>query len=110
MRSLTKSPMALALTALKVAESALPAYSHPKSPHKYTQHQMFAILALRDFLQTDYRGIIQILSEWSDLRNALGLDKLPNYSTLCRAQKRLLKKGAFSNSLKQHSEAHEEAA
>lgn len=94
MRSLTKSPLAFAKTALAAAQAELPPYSHPKSPHKFTQHQLFAILALRDFLRTDYRGIIQMLSEWSDLRKALGLEKLPHYSTLCYAEQRLLKKRA----------------
>jgi hypothetical protein len=110
MPSLTKSPLAFAVTALKVAEAALPPYSHPKSPHKFTQAQLFAILALRDFLKTDYRGVIAMLSEWTDLREALGLRRLPHYSTLCYAEKRLLKKGAFSNSSSQQWSKREEAA
>ena len=94
MRSLTKSPLAFARTALAAAEAELPPYSNPKSPHKFTQHQLFAILALRDFLRTDYRGIIRMLSEWSDLRQVLGLERLPHYSTLCYAEHRMLKKRA----------------
>ncbi len=94
MRSLTKSPLAFAKTALVTAEAELPPYSHPKSPHKFTQPQLFAILALRDFLRTDYRGIINILAEWSDLREVLRLQQLPHYSTLCYAEQRLLKKRA----------------
>ena len=96
-RSLTKSPIALVQTALKVARRSLPAYSHPKSPHKYTQHQLFACLALKQFLKTDFRGLVQMLSEWSDLRDALGLEDVPHPSTLCYARRRLLKKGALSN-------------
>lgn len=94
MRSLTKSPLAFAKTALLTAEAKLPPYSHPKSPHKFTQPQLLAILALRDFLRTDYRGIVNILAEWSDLREVLKLEMLPHYSTLCYAEKRLLKKRA----------------
>ena len=94
MRKTTKSPLALATTALKVAQQGLPAYSHPKSPHSYTQHQLFACLALMQFFKTDLRGICQMLAEWSDLRQALGLEKVPHYSTLCYARRRLLKKGA----------------
>ncbi len=48
---------------------------------------------LRQFLKTDYRGIIQMLCDFSDLRKVLGLKKVPHYSTLCYAEKRLLKKG-----------------
>ena len=96
-RSLTKSPLALAKTALATAEKALPAYSCPKSRHDFSQHQLFACLVLKEFLKTDYRGLVQMLTEWSDLRQALGLKKVPHYSTLCYAQQRLLKKGVFSN-------------
>jgi hypothetical protein len=97
MRSLTKSPVAFARTALATARAELPAYSHPKSPHKFTQPQLVAMLALKDFLRTDYRGVIAYLSDWTDLRRALELTRLPNYSTLCYAQKRLLKKRAPQN-------------
>jgi hypothetical protein len=93
-RSLTKSTLAFARVACQVAQESLPAYSSPKSPHLYTQHQLFALLALRIFLKSDYRGILQTLSEWSDLRKVLRLRKnhLPDHSTLVKAQKRLLKK------------------
>ena len=94
MSTMTKSPTAFAKAALDAATESLKPYSHPNSPHKFTQPQIFAILALKDFMKTDYRGIIQILSEWSDLRNILGLKRLPHYSTLCYAQRRLLKKRA----------------
>ena len=93
MRSTTKSALTLAREAKAAAEHALPRYSHPCSPHKFTQHQLFAILVLRQFLQMDYRGIAQALSEWSDLREALGLKRVPHYSTLCLAEQRLLKGG-----------------
>jgi hypothetical protein len=76
----TKSPIALAKAALAAGKRALPDYSHPFSPHKFTQPQLFAILALRQFLKTDYRGIVQMLSEWSDLRQVLGLTGVPHYS------------------------------
>lgn len=92
MRTLTKSTLAFARTALETGKRSLPAYSHSKSPHKYTQPQLFAILSLRDFLGMDYRGITAILAEWSDLRAVLGLTEVPHYSTLCYAERKLLKK------------------
>lgn len=107
MRSMTKSPVALCREALAVAEKALPAYSSHFSRKDFTQHQLFAILVLRQFFKTDYRGIVHLLSEWSDLRKALALTHVPHYSTLCYAQRRLLKRGLwtpssppFSNGLK----------
>ena len=90
---MTKSPVALAKQALLAAKAALPTYSSHYSRHDYTQYQLFAILVLRQFLKTDYRGIIQMLLDFSDLRNVMGLKKVPPYSTLCYAEKRLLKKG-----------------
>lgn len=94
MRSLTKSPLAFLRVAFEAGQAALPAYSCPKSPHKYTQAQLFAILALKEFLQLDYRGVVAHLADWSDAREALGLQQLPNFSTLKYAQDRLLEKGA----------------
>lgn len=99
MRSTTKSAVALAREALRAARRGLPKYSHPNSRKEYTQHQHFAILTLRQFFRTDYRGIVQLLFEWSDLRKALGLTQVPHYSTLCYAEQRILKGGASRPSL-----------
>jgi len=90
----TKSPIALAKVALGVGREALARYSHPKSPHKFTQPQLFALLVLKQFFKLDYRGLVSWLQEWPRLQEALELKSVPNYSTLCYAQRRLLKKGA----------------
>ena len=103
MREMTKSPLALAKEALKVAQDALAPYSSPFSPKIFTQPQLFAILALRQFFKTDYRGIAQMLNDFSDLRKVLALKKTPHYSTLCYAEQRLLKEGFFKNCLVQFS-------
>lgn len=92
MRKLTRSPLAFARAAVKTGQKALAPYSHPKSPHKYTQPQLFALLALKEFLRLDYRGLVQTVAEWSDLRAALGLKQVPDHSTVAKAEKRLLKK------------------
>ena len=96
MRTMTKSPVRLAKEALKVAETALSPYSSRFSKKDFTQPQLFAILILRQFFKTDYRGIVQVLHDFSELRGTLKLKKVPHYSTLCYAQKRLLKKGLSS--------------
>ena len=93
MRAMTKSPVALAKQALTVAQAALPAYSSRFSKKDFTQPQLFAILALRQFFRTDYRGTVQLLHDFSELRSALKLKKIPHYSTLCYAEQRLVKKG-----------------
>ena len=95
---MTKSPRAVAREALRLARKALPAYSSPYSRKDYTQHQLFAVLALKTFLKTDYRGAAQFLKDFAEIRGDLGLDKVPHYSTLCYAERRLLKKGRSSAS------------
>jgi len=97
---MTKSPRAVAREALLVARDALPAYSSKFSRHDFTQHQLFALAVLKTFLKTDYRGLTHMLRDFSELRDDLGLDKVPHYSTLCKAIGRLLKKGnpLFSSS------------
>ena len=90
---MTKSPRALAQEALRVARDALPVYSSKFSRKDFTQHQLFALLVLKTFFKTDYRGLIQMLVDFRELRDDLGLDKVPHYSTLCKAVQRLLKRG-----------------
>ena len=97
-RSMTKSPMALAQKALQVANASLKPYSNKYSPRRYTQPQLFTILVLRQFFKTDYRGIEQMLYDFSDLRHVLGLNKVPDHSTLQKAEARLLKKGLLKAS------------
>jgi Transposase domain (DUF772) len=98
-RTMTKSPLALARAALAAAAQALPKYSCKYSKHDFTQHQLFTLLVLREFLRTDYRGLVELLDDWSDLRAVLGLTKVPHYSTLCKALQRLLeKKGSMPSS------------
>ena len=99
MSTTTKDPLALACVALEVGEAALAPYSHPKSPRRFTQPQLFAMLALKEFFGKDYRGVVEWLKQWSDLREVLGIRKVPHFSTLCYAEKRLLKKGALPGSL-----------
>ncbi len=84
--AMTKSPMVLAKLALKTAQEVLPPYSNLKSRHDFTQAQIFAILALRQFFKTEYRGTTKILQEHQNIREALGLTKLPHYTTLQKAQ------------------------
>jgi hypothetical protein len=93
---MTKSPRAVAQQALRLAQETLPAYSSKFSRKDYTQHQLFALLALKTFFKTDYRGLVQLLRDFAELRQDLGLDDLPHYSTLCYAAGRLLKKGRSS--------------
>ena len=87
MRRMSKS---VAREALAAGRAAWPAYGSRTSRRDYTQPQLFAFLAPRQFLRTDYRGVVALVSEWSELRRALGLAKVPHHSTLAHASRRLL--------------------
>ena len=82
MSTTSKSPRKVALVALAVAKDALPAYAHRFSPQKFTQHQLFACLALKAFFKTDYRGVTMMLADMPGLRNAIGLQFVPHFTTL----------------------------
>lgn len=92
-RPMTKSPLKLARMALSVARESIPAYSSKFSRKDFTQHQHLALVALREFLKVDYRGLEQILREWAELRGVLGLTKVPDHSTIQKAAERLLERG-----------------
>ena len=89
MREMTKSAVRVAREALAVGRAALPPYSGPHARHDYTQPPLLALLAVRQHLRVDYRGLAVLLGEWAELRAALGLRKVPHYSTLCDAAHRL---------------------
>ena len=93
---MTKSPRAVARAALRLAQQSLPPYSAVRSRKDYTQHQLFAILALKTFLKVDYRGVEAFLKDFAEIRDDLGLTKVPHYSTLNYAEQRLLKRGSSS--------------
>src|SRR6476469_8791117 len=94
---MTKSPRAVAQEARRLAREDLPAYSSRYSRKDFTQHQLFAVLALKTFLKTDYRGVAQFLADFAEIRADLGLKAVPHYSTLCYTEQRLLKKGSSSS-------------
>ncbi len=80
-RLMTRSNLALARRALALAQAALPPYSHRNSPKKFTQHRLFAILAVRQALPLDNRGAEQLLKDRSDLRQVLGMARLRQVSS-----------------------------
>jgi hypothetical protein len=90
MRGMSKSAVQVAREALRAGRAALPPYASRYSKHTYTQPQLFGLLILKQFLRSDYRGLVTTLAEWGALRRAVGLTTVPHYSTLCYAERRLL--------------------
>ncbi len=85
----TDECLTLARRAREVGEQCLPRHSHLCSPKKFTQPQLFAMLVLRQSLGWTYRATATRLREWSDLRQAIGIEHVPDASTLCYAQRRI---------------------
>lgn len=100
MRPMSKSAVRVAREALTVGRQVLAPYASRYSKHLYTQPQLFALLVVKQFLRTDLRGVVTLVAEWRELRRVLGLRRVPHYSTLCYAERRLLagaeKGGPFS--------------
>lgn len=81
--------------AWNVAEASLPAYAHRFNPKKFTLHQLFACLVLKDFYGLTYRGTMGLLADGDSLAAAIGLTKIPHWTTLQKAADRLLSSRSF---------------
>ena len=97
MSTTSKSPKKVAQAAYHIAKNTLPDYSHPFSPQKFTQPQLFVCLVLKTFFKTDYRGVVEILKDCPDLAETCELKTIPHYTTVQKASRRLLKKDATQN-------------
>ena len=91
MSKTTKSPRKVAAAAYRFAVNTLPEQSSRFSPKKYTQAQLLVCLVLKTFFNVDYRGIVEILNDHSDLCKDIGLKKVPHFTTLQKASVRLLR-------------------
>lgn len=81
----------VARIAYGMAKQAFPLYSHPKSPRRFTQPQLVACLLLMYYLKLSYRDMEEWLLATDKVCRALELKRVPDYSTLAYANKRLLK-------------------
>jgi Transposase DDE domain len=79
------------MVAHAVAQESLDAYSHQFSPQKFTQHQLFAILTLKEFMRMDYRKVVELMMEAAELRECIGLESVPHFTTVQKASARLLR-------------------
>ncbi len=91
MSTASKSPRKVAAVAFELAARTLPQYSHRFSRRDFTQPQLVVCLVLRKFFRTDYRGIMAILTDMPRLCQDVGLKKLPHFTTLQKAERRLLR-------------------
>jgi hypothetical protein len=87
----SKSPRRVAMVALAIGRRSLPTYAHRFAPRIFTQAQLFACLVLKDFLRTDYRGVVAQLHDNPALCADLQLSRIPHFTTLQKAATRLLR-------------------
>jgi hypothetical protein len=79
-----------AKTTLGVMREILPAYGSKYSKHTFTQPQLMTILCLMRFEDWTFREAEVRLAEHSDLRTALGLERVPDHTTLYRFMRRVI--------------------
>ena len=80
------------LVAHHLASTSLPRYSSKFSRHDFTLPQLFACLVVKEHQKRSYRGAEALLSDCRHWCRAVGMSKVPDHNTLCRASALLLSK------------------
>jgi IS5 family transposase len=75
--------------ALAISKAAMPKYRSRFSKHIFTQPQLLAILCLMRYEDWTFREAEIRLAEHQELRKALELERVPDYTTLYRFLRRL---------------------
>jgi Transposase DDE domain len=73
------------LVAYRLAEQSLPKYSHRFSRKDFTLPQLFACLAVREHQNKSYRGVEALLRDAQHWCKDIGMRRVPDHNTLCRA-------------------------
>jgi hypothetical protein len=72
-----------AKVAMEIAEAILPAYRSKFSKHTFTQPQLLAVLCLMRYEDWTLRKAeVRLAEQHGELRDALGLRKVPDHTTL----------------------------
>lgn len=79
----------VARIAYQLTKRTLRRYSHPNSPHTYTQPQVAACTLLVFYLNKSYRDSEELIQASDQICRVLELDTVPDHSTLCRMYHRL---------------------
>jgi len=86
-----KSPRKVMLVAHHLARAALSSYSSKFSRHDYEQPQLVACLCVKELLRRSYRQAEALLLDCRHWCRAIGMRKVPDHNTLCRAAASLLR-------------------
>ena len=69
----------------ELAEKRFPRYFHSRGNHRYTVPQLACCLLLKIYLRLPYRRLEVVLKDLLVERKILGLEEVPDHTTLCRA-------------------------
>ena len=72
----------IATLCMRIARKRVATYSHIKSRRDFTQPQLLTCLVLRAYTRNHYRGVYELLTISPPLREAIGLQKVPHWTTL----------------------------
>ena len=94
-----KSPRKVLNAAYALATACVKEHPSKFSRKDFTGPQLFACLVLREHQKKSYRGVVALLMDCPDWCADIGLKKVPNHNTLCRAHKNLVKPGVVEGML-----------
>jgi hypothetical protein len=80
-----KSPRKVMWFAHQLARQCLPKYSCKFSRQDYTLAQLFACLVVREHQNKSYRGVESLLNDSIHWCKNIGMRRVPDHNTLCRA-------------------------
>jgi hypothetical protein len=80
-----KSPWKVMRVAFTLARGTLPPYFSKFSRHDFTLPQLFACLIVKEQQRKSYREIEALLSDSPQWCRDIGMKKVPDHNTLCRA-------------------------
>jgi len=93
-----QSPRKVLRVAYRAASHVLPNYGSKFSRHDFTWPQLFACLVLREHQQKSYRGLEALLRDVSWCQD-IGMRKVPDHNTLCRAFHAIMSPGRVEKML-----------
>jgi hypothetical protein len=94
-----KSPRRVLNAAYTLAAACVKEHQSKFSRHDFTGPQLFACLVLREHQKKSYRGVVALLEDCPHWCADIGLKKVPDHNTLCRAHKNLVKPGVVEKML-----------
>jgi hypothetical protein len=94
-----KSPRKVLNAAYALASACLKEHHSKFSRKDFTAAQLFACLVLREHQKESYRGVVALLKDCPHWCADIGLKKVPDANTLCRAFHALVKPGVAERML-----------